>query len=338
MKISFKEKLTKVLNWIHSPELHNSEADTETNFRAVRDDTGASVSLGVGTGGENHGVFSDSLNQWLILGNSNYVDIPCLRQYLVIGPETTVNANSTLWFTVAPPPEIKPIAVVGYYWYGLAGNAGLLNIYNWALSASGASFAVANSQSSACRFKPYVRFLAYRASGTYNILRGTKAPNMGTGAWSSATWRTSGSGSSITAVEISDSPVEGVTKALKIVTNTGSSADYGYAQDEYVMFDRVGSRLTYSVWLKGPIGAQVRLQPYWNGTSGEAESHTEYVTLDTAEWKRYPTTSPAIQYDHQNLSVGYVYSQTPNATIYVCAPMLEWGTEAHDWTPSLYND
>lgn len=283
-------------------------------------------------------LWSDKLRTWLIQENGNYVDIPTLRQYLVIGPETTVNANGTLWFTVTPPPEIKPIAVVGYYWYGLAGNAALLNVYQCALSATGASFAVANAQSSACRFKPYVRFLAYRASGTYNILRGTKAPNMGAGTWSSATWRVSGLGSSITAVDISDSPVEGVTKALKIVTRTGSSAEYGPAQDGYVMFDRVGSRLTYSVWLKGPIGAQVMLEPYYSGTSGEAEYHTETVTLDTAEWKRYTITSPAIQHDHQNISIGYIYSKTPNATIYVCAPMLEWGTEAHDWTPSLYND
>lgn len=283
-----------------------------------------------------HGLWSDKLNTWLIREKTNYVDIPTLRQYTIIGPNQTVAANGTLWFTVNTPPDVEPLAVIGYYWSGVAGNAATLNVYSWALSSTGASFAIANPYSSATTFRPYVRFLGYGARGVYNVLRGTKAPNMGSGSWYDATWRVSATGTSLTTEAISDSPVPGVTKAFKIVNN--ASGGYGFAQDEYPMFERVGQFMTFSAWLKGPVGSQVRLQPYWSGTSGEEETYAEIITLDTADWKRYTVTSPAIKYEHVGISLGYIYFNDPNKTLYVCAPMLEWGTEAHDWTPSLKGD
>lgn len=283
-----------------------------------------------------HGLWSDKLNTWLIRETNNYVSIPTLTQYTIIGPNATVAANGTLWFTVNTPPELNPIAVVGYYWSGVSGNAAILNVYSWALSSTGASFAIANTGTTACTFKPYVRFLGYMARGVFNILRGTKAPNMGTGKWIDATWRVSGAGTSITTEAISDSPVPGVTKAFKIVNN--ASGEYGFAQDAYPMFGCVGQFMTFSVWLKGSVGSQVSLEPYWTGTAGEAETYSEIITLDTENWKRYTVTSPAIKYEHVEISLGYIYLKDPNKTLYVCAPMLEWGTEAHDWTPSLKGD
>ena len=68
MQISFKQTLAKILAWIHEPYLHNSVLNTNTYYRAKRDDTGTEVSFGVGSGGINHGVWSDKLNQWLIYG------------------------------------------------------------------------------------------------------------------------------------------------------------------------------------------------------------------------------------------------------------------------------
>lgn len=44
-------------------------------FKATRSDTGTSVYMGVGTGGTNHGVYSLSLNKWMIYGNASEVKV-----------------------------------------------------------------------------------------------------------------------------------------------------------------------------------------------------------------------------------------------------------------------
>lgn len=44
-------------------------------FKATRTDTGTSVYLGVGAGGTNHGVYSLSLNKWMIYGNASEVKV-----------------------------------------------------------------------------------------------------------------------------------------------------------------------------------------------------------------------------------------------------------------------
>lgn len=44
-------------------------------FKATRSDTGVSVYMGVGAGGTNHGVYSLSLNKWMIYGNASEVKV-----------------------------------------------------------------------------------------------------------------------------------------------------------------------------------------------------------------------------------------------------------------------
>ncbi len=44
-------------------------------FKATRSDTGTSVYMGVGAGGTNHGVYSLTLNKWMIYGNASEVKV-----------------------------------------------------------------------------------------------------------------------------------------------------------------------------------------------------------------------------------------------------------------------
>lgn len=46
--------------------LNQSSANIEAQYKAVRTDTGTSVWVGVGSGGANHGVYSDKLNKWMV--------------------------------------------------------------------------------------------------------------------------------------------------------------------------------------------------------------------------------------------------------------------------------
>lgn len=91
---------------------------------------------------------------------------PPLEQVYIQGAQQTVGANSTLWFSVAAPADCRPIAVVGYYWAGVSGNAAALNVYSVALNGRSASFAVANATGTATVFKPNVYFLAHVRGNT----------------------------------------------------------------------------------------------------------------------------------------------------------------------------
>ena len=162
MKLKLKETISKILDWIHNPVLHNSVANTDTMLNAYRDDTGVGVGFGIGTCGVNHGVFSRQLNRWLIYADNDYTYIPNLQQIESTSGNLSVGANGTLWFTVAPPANCKPIAVIGWYFIGVSGGyATYLNAYSVSWNGSNASFAVANINSSACTFKCTARFLAY---------------------------------------------------------------------------------------------------------------------------------------------------------------------------------
>lgn len=163
MQISFKRTLAKILAWIHEPYLHNSIAGTNTFYRAKRDDTGTEVAFGIGDGGINHGVWSDAMHRWMLYSDGEYTYIPKLQQIESTSGNFSVGANGALWFTVAPPANCKPIAVIGWYFQSVSGGyATFLNAYSVALTGSGASFAVANlNQSQACTFKCTARFLAF---------------------------------------------------------------------------------------------------------------------------------------------------------------------------------
>lgn len=121
--INLKKLLAKILQWMKSPVLHNSVANTNTFYRAMRDDTNVSVEFGVGSGGTNHGIWSDKLNKWLLYGDSTnvYVDnkiMPTVRT--VVNTKAYQGTKSNAWeyvgasFTVPSGHYYLVVAIQGY--------------------------------------------------------------------------------------------------------------------------------------------------------------------------------------------------------------------------------
>lgn len=80
MNLKIKETLAKIVNW-----LKGGEWITTTNTLCVQGETGAdvgltaksidgtgSVLLGVGSGGDNHGVYSRTMSRWMIYSDGTY--------------------------------------------------------------------------------------------------------------------------------------------------------------------------------------------------------------------------------------------------------------------------
>ena len=168
--------------------------------------------------------------------------------------------------------------------------------------------------------------------GGRNILRGTQTMTVGGGNWSTGTFRASGG--TLSNVAITDAPIPNITQAIKLDSNTSTGP--GFAQDGYKMQGHVGDTLVYSGWFKGVSGDTVRLQSYWTNTSGEAESAWQNVTLTSSNWEYHSVVTPAIQYNHNSISVGYIYlyPATTGNTLLVCGLKLEWGNKPTDWTPA----
>lgn len=55
--------------------IEHGVANTDASVRAKRTDTGVGVMLGVGSGGINHGVYSDKLGKWLVYGDASSVHV-----------------------------------------------------------------------------------------------------------------------------------------------------------------------------------------------------------------------------------------------------------------------
>ena len=158
--------------------------------------------------------------------------------------------------------------------------------------------------------------------GSRNILRGTKDMPLGSGTWSSGTWRKSGIGT-IENVTVTDSPIPSISQGIKISV-TENNAQIGFAQDYYKI---AAGTYTQSIWIKGTAGAHIILQPYWNNDSGLVRKK---YTLD-GTWQRLSITAqiPAGVY-----SVGYVYiveSQVGSEAI-VIANYMDASSLVLDWS------
>lgn len=74
MQISFKDKLSKILDWIHSPTLNWRTASSNDTFYEVKDwDGNNMVGFGLGSGAINHGIYSYKQARWLIYGDATKV-------------------------------------------------------------------------------------------------------------------------------------------------------------------------------------------------------------------------------------------------------------------------
>ena len=70
--LNTKKLLTKILQWIKSPDISNS-TNTNTYYVARRTDTGITVRFGIASAGTTHGIWSDKLNKWIVSASDSTV-------------------------------------------------------------------------------------------------------------------------------------------------------------------------------------------------------------------------------------------------------------------------
>lgn len=159
--------------------------------------------------------------------------------------------------------------------------------------------------------------------GGRNILRGTSEMKIGSGTWSSGTWRKSGSGT-IKNVTLTDFPLPDITSGIEITSTTG---ECGIAQDR-VKLEKGKYTLSYYVKVN-TAGTVIRLQTYWNGTHF---SNTD-IMINNTNWNRISHTSE-LSVDVTSINVGYIYTETPNTTITVAAAFEHRSEKEGDWSPA----
>lgn len=170
--------------------------------------------------------------------------------------------------------------------------------------------------------------VAKATKGGRNYIRGIKEMRVGSGSWDSGTFRGSGSGS-IRTIEVSDSPVSGFNKAVRIISSDSKNL-IGIAQDG---FEIVRGTYTMSVWVKGTVGQRVRIQNYWSPDDATGIS-SEFILKDD-KWTYLTFSSERKKAG--KLSIGYVYllNGAKGSYIDVLAPQLEEGSVATSARPAL---
>lgn len=142
-------------------------------------------------------------------------------------------------------------------------------------------------------------------------------------------------------VSISDAPVYGCSNGILLTLPASGSTDIGICQDEYRKENDkeeynsfpVASTVCLSYWVKpSKANVSVRLQPIWDSLNNVASAGSKTITL-TGGWQRVyysGTTSSAVQ----NAQIGYIYLLTPDSSLLVCCPKLEFGNRPTDWSPA----
>lgn len=166
------------------------------------------------------------------------------------------------------------------------------------------------------------------AKGGRNYIRGIKEMRVASGSWDSGTFRGSGSGS-VRTIEVSDSPVSGFNKALRIISSD-PKGQIGVAQDG---FEIMPGTYTMSVWIKGSAGQRVRLQSYWWSDDSTGIS-PEFILKDD-KWTYLTFSSERKKAG--KLSIGYVYlvNGAKGSYLDILAPQLEEGSIATSARPAL---
>ena len=165
------------------------------------------------------------------------------------------------------------------------------------------------------------------AKGGRNYIRGIKEMRVASGSWDSGTFRSSGSGS-IRTIDVLDSPVTNLNKAVRIISNDPKGI-IGIAQDGFKILP---GTYTMSVWVKGSAGQRVRLQNYWSPDDGTGIS-PEFILKDD-KWTYLTFSSERKKAG--KLSIGYVYllNGAKGSYIDILAPQLEDGSLATSARPA----
>ncbi|MFH6657134.1 phage tail spike protein [Streptococcus suis] len=161
--------------------------------------------------------------------------------------------------------------------------------------------------------------------GGRNLLRGTKEMLVGSGTWSSGTFRKSGTGT-VENVDITDSPIPSISKGIKL-TSGATTGEIGIAQDSfYLKADWVS--LTY--YVKGTVGQIVQLQPFWNTSNTSGRNS---LTLD-GSWQKISFSVKNTKAG--NHSIGYIYliNKAVGNYVTVIAGFEEYATNGSDWQPA----
>ena len=163
--------------------------------------------------------------------------------------------------------------------------------------------------------------VAKAAKGGRNYIRGIKEMRVASGSWDSGTFRSSGAGS-IQTIDVSDSPVPGFNKAIRIISSD-SKYQIGITQDGFKIMP---GTYTMSAWVKGSAGQRVRIQNYWAHDDWTGVS-PDFVLKDD-KWTYLTFTSERNK--NGKLSIGYVFllNGEKGSYIDVLAPQLEEGNVA----------
>lgn len=158
--------------------------------------------------------------------------------------------------------------------------------------------------------------------GGVNLIRGAKNMVLASGKWNTGTFRPSGAGTA-KPIDVTDSPVNGFNKGVRLTSNGATNTQIGITQDE---FDCLANTYTISWWVKGKKGQKVRIQSYW--WTDDDTGISPIMVLQDSNWIRIKFTSKRSK--NGKTSIGYVYLMNGAKGDYldVMAPQLEIGTFA----------
>lgn len=158
--------------------------------------------------------------------------------------------------------------------------------------------------------------------GGVNLIRGAKNMVLASGKWNTGTFRQSGAGT-VKSIDVTDSPVSGFNKGVRLTSNGAANTQIGITQDE---FDCPANTYTISWWVKGEKGQKVRIQSYW--WTDDYTGISPIMVLQDSNWTRIKFTSKRSK--NGKVSIGYVYLMNGAKGDYldVMAPQLEIGTFA----------
>ena len=145
-------------------------------------------------------------------------------------------------------------------------------------------------------------------------------------------WRASGG--TVSHVDLSSSPVSGVTGAVRVTNNGSSAAQIGMAQDGFANSFIAGELYSQGAWIRGSSAFTCYLQPIWNDSNTTGNSNDFAITTD---WQYYKVEGLKLLGTQQSTySAGYFYARNVPAGgwVEVCGMKLERGAKATDWTPA----
>lgn len=171
--------------------------------------------------------------------------------------------------------------------------------------------------------------------GGRNLIFGTSVCEIG--ASDKYKFRLSESGT-ISSEDISDTPVPGLSKCIRITNSTGSTAICGFCQDSHRFSIKTGQSMVFSFWIRASSSiSNLELQTnfmYYDSTHYISDTFSIDLTTD---WKYVSKVlTSEFDYNQSGTSISYIYARNLPTSSYfeVCGLKLEYGTVPTDWSPA----